>query len=55
MIDDLLRVALLEYRGGLLGFRRWNQLLLYLIVLGREDLLLTEGPVIKFTLRRVVQ
>ena len=44
MIDDLLRVVLLDNRGGLLGFRRWRQLLLYLRVLGREDLLLTEDP-----------
>jgi hypothetical protein len=44
VINDLLRVVLSGCRGGLLGFRRWNRLLLYLRVLGQEDLPLTEGP-----------
>jgi hypothetical protein len=45
-INDLLRVALLDCRAELLGFRRWSRLLLYLRVLGREDSLSTEVPVI---------
>jgi hypothetical protein len=46
VINDLLTVASLDCRGGLLGFRRWSLLLLYLTDLERVDLLLTEGPTI---------
>ena len=44
--NGLLRVVSLDGRGELLGFRRWNRLLLYLRALGPGDLLLTEGPVV---------